>query len=371
MTEPSPAKQPSVSIVVPVYNVAQYLVQCLESLVNQTLKDIEIIIVDDGSTDESGKICDRYAAQYPFIRLIHQNNAGLSAARKSGMAGVTGEYCGFCDSDDFVSPDFFEDLYLTAKKSNADIVQGGYTMYYSDHEQTAYIDARTNAAIKNNNGNADKLRDVMLLCPSLIWRRIHKTSLLKKYNIEFDPSIRMAEDLHFSNQTILTANSFATADNAGYFYRQNREGRLTFVGDVRMLDLYWQFDKLDKFITSNNLKKVWAVNHLAVNIPLHQIYRVDENLRNQYMDELLKRLTLKYWFMYVVSGIKFSLKMKFIKYFILTMICAHTLLVVSVFRRIKPMAHTMLKFTLFFRKGEFVRSFIKNFSKIPFLKTIM
>ena len=351
----STSSSPNISIIVPVYNVAQYLEQCLDSLVNQTLKNIEIIIVDDGSTDGSEKTCDLYAAKYPSIKVIHQKNAGLSAARKTGMQYISGKYCGFVDSDDFVSPDYFEMLYNTAEKTEADLVQGGFTMYYSQQHQVVFDEKRTNSAIIRANGDADKLHEVMLLSPSLIWRRIYRTTFIRQHKIDFDPSVRMAEDLHFSCQTLLTAKKIACVDNPGYFYRQNRDGRLTAVGDERMMDLYWLFDKIDVFIEQNNLKKFCVFSHLAINIPLHQIKRVDENLRDQYVDELSGRLTFKNVICYFVSGIAFSVKMRFPKYFILNLICANTLFYASLFRTIKPLSHAMIKATLFFRSGNFFK----------------
>ena len=269
------------------------------------------------------------------------------------MQYISGRYCGFVDSDDFVSSDFFETLYHVAEQTDADVVQGGFTMYYSPREQTAFDEKRTRAAIIREHGDGDKLREVMLLSPSLIWRRIHRTTFLRQYKIDFDPTIRMAEDLHFSCQTLLTAKKFACVENPGYFYRQNRAGRLTAVGDERMMDLYWLFDKLDDFILRNKLKKPCVLSHLAINIPLHPIKRVDQDLRDQYMDELSRRLTLKNVVFYFVSGIIFSVKMHFIKYFVLNLICANTLLYASLFRGVKPISHAMLKATLFFRGGGF------------------
>lgn len=120
----------ALSIIVPVCNVALYLEQCLESLVNQILKNIEIIIVDDGSNDGSEFICDRYAVNYPFVNVIHQKNAGASADRKNAMRYINGEYYGFCNSEDLVALDFYEKLYNSTIAANADIAQCDYTVYY-------------------------------------------------------------------------------------------------------------------------------------------------------------------------------------------------------------------------------------------------
>ena len=114
-----------VSIIVPVYNCAQFLNRCMDSLVNQTLKDIEIICINDGSTDNSPEILQEYAAKDSRIKIINKENGGLSSARNRGLAAAQGEYLGFVDSDDWVDLDFFEKLYNAAKKYDTDIATGG------------------------------------------------------------------------------------------------------------------------------------------------------------------------------------------------------------------------------------------------------
>ncbi|MBR6563859.1 MAG: glycosyltransferase, partial [Clostridia bacterium] len=114
---------PKVSIIVPVYNVSDFLPRCLDSLVNQTLKDIEIIVVDDGSTDESQAIIDTYSANYPhIIKAFKKQNGGLSDARNFGIKRATGGFLGFVDSDDFVDITMFEKLYSKAYETDSDIV---------------------------------------------------------------------------------------------------------------------------------------------------------------------------------------------------------------------------------------------------------
>ena len=113
---------PLISLIVPVFNVEKYLKRCLDSLISQSYKNIEIILIDDGSTDESGKICDRYAKEHSnIIKVLHQENQGLSMARNAGLDIAIGEYIGFVDSDDYVEPKMFERLYNNLLESNADI----------------------------------------------------------------------------------------------------------------------------------------------------------------------------------------------------------------------------------------------------------
>ena len=112
-----------VSIIVPVYNIEKYLAKCLDSLINQTLEDIEIICVNDGSTDNSAEILNEYAQKDCRIKIINQDNAGLSAARNTGINAANGEYIGYVDSDDWIDLNFYEKLYNAAKDTDADIVK--------------------------------------------------------------------------------------------------------------------------------------------------------------------------------------------------------------------------------------------------------
>jgi glycosyltransferase involved in cell wall biosynthesis len=127
---------PKVSIIVPIYNVEKYLRQCLDSIVSQTLKDIEIILVDDGSTDNSPAIVDEYAAKDKRIVAIHKPNGGLGHAYNTGVANATGEYIGFVESDDWVEPDMFELLYNAVKKYDADISKAPFYVYDSTAKTT-------------------------------------------------------------------------------------------------------------------------------------------------------------------------------------------------------------------------------------------
>ena len=117
---------PKVSIIVPVYNTEKYLSRCLRSLMNQTLSDIEIILVDDGSTDRSSVLCDNYAEMDNRIKVVHKKNGGLSSARNAGIDIATGEYIGFVDSDDTISIDMYSKMIETAKKNNVDFVMTDY-----------------------------------------------------------------------------------------------------------------------------------------------------------------------------------------------------------------------------------------------------
>lgn len=123
---------PKVSIVVPVYNMQKYLAACIKSLKAQTLSDIEIILVDDGSSDNSPALCDAYAQENPMIRVVHKPNGGLTSAWKRGSEEATGDYIGYVDADDYILPDMYERMYTRACETGADIVCCGLTHLYED-----------------------------------------------------------------------------------------------------------------------------------------------------------------------------------------------------------------------------------------------
>lgn len=124
-----------ISVIIPVYNVHKYLPKCLESIISQTYKDLEIIIVDDGSMDDSRKICEQYAASDDRIRLIHKENGGAASARNVGLSIATGEYLAFVDSDDFLEIDAYEFMIKKLKKSNADVIQCCLRNVYKDYHK--------------------------------------------------------------------------------------------------------------------------------------------------------------------------------------------------------------------------------------------
>ena len=121
-----------ISVVVPVYNVEQYLEKCVNSIINQTYKNLEIILVDDGATDKSGKLCDELAKLDNRIMAYHKKNGGLSDARNYGVERATGDYIGFVDGDDYIDAEMYEKLYEAIKKENVDVAECNLKIIYSD-----------------------------------------------------------------------------------------------------------------------------------------------------------------------------------------------------------------------------------------------
>ena len=169
--------QSKISVIVPVYNAEQYLRECLESLVNQTLEDLEIICVNDGSTDSSPKILEEYASKDSRIKIFHQENQGVSAARNLGISKVQGEYLVFVDSDDWIELNALEILYKTIDKRKSDILLFSNYRYYGDSSvkrdtRLEKLELLVNDKNINFNEYYDELIKTPLLCCGKLYRTI-------------------------------------------------------------------------------------------------------------------------------------------------------------------------------------------------------
>ena len=223
--------RPRISVVVPVYNVEKYLDRCVESLLAQTFKDIEIILVDDGSPDSSGAMCDKWARRDWRIRVFHQENGGLSVARNTGLDAAAGEYVGFVDSDDYLPPEAYQELYAEAKRGAYDVVYTGNTYHWPDGhtEENGVRDLvyRGNDVIKHIGDmlyevkiKARRQRVVPSVCMGIFRRKI-----IEKRHLRFMPRY-YSEDLLFNIDFISNCSSVRYMPKAYYQYCYN-EGSIT------------------------------------------------------------------------------------------------------------------------------------------------
>lgn len=210
-----------VSVVVPVYNVEKYLKQCLDSLINQTLKDIEIILVDDGSTDQSGKICDEYASKDKRINVIHQKNTGLSGARNNGFLCATSEFLATIDSDDFISTDYLEKLYVFAKEKKLDIACAQIKSY-CDGEISDLTNFGNNIFFSSLE---DKLRyfknDIPYFWTSVV-NKLFRASLIKNLQKTPNPkNLNIGEDCLMMVKVAFLSDKIGGVHDAFYYYQIN------------------------------------------------------------------------------------------------------------------------------------------------------
>lgn len=207
-----------VSVIIPVYNVEKYLAQCLDSVCAQTLKDIEIICVNDGSTDGSAKILDEYAKKDARIRIITKKNAGLGAARNSGLDIAVGEYVAFIDSDDWVVADYYEKLYDAVVKQNADVSVSNMPYYYNDDNICfEYVSQYTFGDGKNELiSSTDKIN---MLQSCTCCNKLYKRQLIEDNKLRFYEG-KLIEDFPFTFLAISLSKKIVCLPRLYQYYRQ-------------------------------------------------------------------------------------------------------------------------------------------------------
>jgi len=229
---------PSVSVIVPVYNVESYLPKCVNSLLKQTLKDLEIILVDDGSSDNCGKICDEYREKDKRIKVIHKKNGGPSLARNSGLEKASGEYIAFVDSDDWCEPDMLEKLYKTGCSYKADVVVAGTIIDYANdsYSITKQFARDQYCTTKVGIAKAITIMDeagVFNTC----WNKFYRREVIVSNSLVFKQEYTTGEDLLFNCEYFKHIQSVNLVTAA--FYHYVRRDEETLVAKYRK-DLYAQ-----------------------------------------------------------------------------------------------------------------------------------
>lgn len=211
-----------VSIIVPIYNVQEYLCTCIESVLRQTYQDFELILVDDGSPDNCGAICDEYATKDERIRVIHQQNGGLSAARNAGLDVATGKYIYFLDGDDFIDPDLLETA-ATYMETGLDMLIFGYRKVFENSDtQEKKQNWHGQIQILNEQERKHFLINTLLAYKLgwEAWNRVYRREIIEKYELRFEDNRKIfAEDLYFCLCYCAHADAILSVDKCLYNYR--------------------------------------------------------------------------------------------------------------------------------------------------------
>lgn len=286
----------TLSVILPVYNVANYLNRSINSLLNQTLKDLEIILVDDGSTDSSGEICDEYVRKYPEkIKCIHQRNKGVSAARNAGLDIAQGKYIGFLDPDDFADEDMYEFLYRGAVETNADIVACSWRDCFAN-ETTGYAGKRYNDTVDIKIAMMREIKDGIYLT----WNKIFSAQCIKM--VRYQEEYINGEDRLFVIQSLLNANkvTYKFEDKYNYYHRINSAGTKKFTEkDYTLLevckkitDIFLQYNSHDIAIAKRQevLAKVQLLFMMDLAIKMYEPYgkKIILSLRRDWHDGIVK-----------------------------------------------------------------------------------
>lgn len=234
---------PKVSIIVPIYNSEKYMNKCIESILNQTLTEIEIILVNDGSTDNSGKIIDNYAKKDKRIKVIHQENSGPSVARNKGINIAKGKYIGFVDSDDYIESTMYEELYKNANNRNTEVAMCSYNEKHLYNEAEYVIKANLDSGsiyekedIKNNIISTFSKNDNYGFYS--LWNKIYLREWLLKSNLELDVNRDHGEDWWFNINVFSKLRSFVYIDKALYNYVHSNNNSLMVKYRENQFDLF-------------------------------------------------------------------------------------------------------------------------------------
>lgn len=222
-----------ISVIVPVFNVQEYIDCCVKSIVNQTYRELEIILVDDGSNDDSPILCDQWALIDSRIKVIHKTNGGLSDARNAGLAEATGKLIGFVDSDDWIAPEMYERLHAAIYKDGSDISACSVEMVWPDNDIRKMLTVRRNRTLNRNEAQKALLNETLLKQP--VWYKLYKREVIG--NILFEKG-KYHEDVFWSYQVIGGAKSVSLIDYTGYFYRQRNSSIMGASYSLKRLDVF-------------------------------------------------------------------------------------------------------------------------------------
>ena len=295
-----------VSIIVPIYNVDKYLEECIESLKNQTYKNLEIILINDGSTDNSEQICRKEEKQDNRIVFINKKNGGAASAKNEGLKVVKGDYIAFVDSDDFIEADMIEYMVNTIKKYNSDIVQCSFTNLYKNTEKF-----KQDKIIEQNIGSKDFLELFLTKWDSsLFWNKLFKREVIE--NVFFKEG-RCIDDEFFTYKCVINSKSIVTSNKIVYNYRMRKSGVMKSESSQKQIlkdrvdYLYERYELVRKIY--KDLDKDFLEHLLTYYLIISKDYYVYEKLLD-YMKNNLKSIKGKI----ITSNIDIRIKMQILKF---------------------------------------------------------
>ena len=259
-----------ISIIVPCYNSEKYLERCVYSLINQTIKNIEIILINDGSTDKTGELCEYYANLDKRIKVIHKKNEGVAYARNTGIDFATGKYIGFVDSDDFVELDMYEILYSAMISNDADISQCSYNRV--EGKKIIPINKTQNNIILNNEDGMKNVIDATIFFPA-VWNKLYKRNIIKTYFRSF----RLCEDRIFNIETFINAKKSIYVDICKYNYVNN-------VGSLVNVDY-----------SKKNLDVLLGNRYITEFVALHYPKLEKYTLKNEFVESIVQLGSIYYF----------------------------------------------------------------------------
>lgn len=284
-----------ISIIMPVYNVENYLKQCLESVINQTITEIEIICVNDGSTDGSLKILEQFAQKDDRIQIINKKNGGIASARNKAFNYVTGEYIGFLDSDDWIEPNMYEKLYENAKKHDSDMVMCSAHLFDELNQKLLYnlpyftlesFDESFDDTVFNHQATGNFLFKINVTP----WNKLYKASFLKENNIKFYEGLDF-EDNPFFYESYLKAKKVSLLRDYLYFYRINRQDSFISAGNKRFFDIVPIQNLNEKIIRENCPEYLDFFQNIKISEFISRYNQVEEEYKQEFLEIIKEDLS--------------------------------------------------------------------------------
>lgn len=286
-----------ISVIVPVYNVEKYLRRCLDSIIGQTFRNIEIICVNDGSTDGSAKILDEYKGKDSRIIVLNKQNGGLSSARNAGMAIAGGKYIGFVDSDDWIEPNFYEKLYTIAEKYDADAACASIHRCYASGKKRIKLEIKQEKVLSTA---AEKYRELEIPRKCYVWNKIYKKSEIDRQQLRFQEGM-MFEDIYFTTRFLYFCDKIVTVPETNYNYWANNESISRDMRDKNNSDLiaaradFIKFSREHHIICDEKFYIRDKVTYKLFGVPILRIYEW-ETIKKYYLFGLIpffeKRVSL-------------------------------------------------------------------------------
>lgn len=259
-------KNPLISVIVPVFNAGVYLEQCILSILNQSLKEIEVIAVNDGSTDKSGEILDKIAQQDSRLYVYHRENKGVSAARNFGINNAKGACIGFVDADDWIEPNMYEKMYYLIKRENADLIICNVNEL-KENGVFKRLDL-INESIDFTNNGILAFSDLMRFKYDYSnWNKLYSRKVIAENSLRFDEGIKVYEDLLFNCCYFIFSNKALVLSDAYYNYRIH-------IGSVMNKKEFIQLDEFVKLYKSFHKNNLTTNNKNIINVFNKEIFRI-------------------------------------------------------------------------------------------------
>lgn len=267
----------AISVIVPIYRVEKYLPACIDSILNQTFTDFELILVDDGSPDRCPEICDETAKRDARVRVIHQANAGLSAARNAGIEIAHGEWLGFVDSDDYIAPQFYEKLYQTAQRTDADCVMCSVQNVDESGKSIDSALMRVADEVKTGQEVLQKIGRDDVTPYLTAWNKLYRRKL---FNTLRYPAGRQNEDVFVFAELFCQVQRAACVAEPLYFYRKRMGSIMNSAVTLRNLDEMWAYVNCFEHLQQNDEESILKETEKRVFAKLTGVYyRVTEEDR--------------------------------------------------------------------------------------------